>query len=138
MDGANRPGSKVPQGVLDRFWLLSMQCGMTAAYDCIKAFVVVFGNPKAGTPMMAASPSIALELPLKILVSEDAAGVTWMSYVAPDCLASRHDIPLSLIGPLQSVEALVDAVATEPLRFEKAAAMITQPLTKVRLHDNSD
>ena len=36
--GANRPGSKVPQGVLDRFWLLSMQCGMAGAYDCVKAF----------------------------------------------------------------------------------------------------
>lgn len=36
--GANRPGSKVPQGVLDRFWLLSMQCGMAGAYECIKAF----------------------------------------------------------------------------------------------------
>ena len=36
--GANRPGAKVPQGVLDRFWLLSMQCGLAAAYQCIKAF----------------------------------------------------------------------------------------------------
>ena len=36
--GANRPGAKIPKGILDRFWLLSMQCGLVAAYDCIKAF----------------------------------------------------------------------------------------------------
>jgi len=36
--GANRPGAKVPKGILDRFWLLSMQCGLVAAYDCIRAF----------------------------------------------------------------------------------------------------
>ena len=45
--------------------------------------LLIFGNPKGGTPLMLASPSVALDLPLKILVAEDGAGKTWISYNAP-------------------------------------------------------
>ena len=45
--------------------------------------LLIFGNPKGGTPLMLASPSIAIDLPLKILVSEDASGKVWVSYNSP-------------------------------------------------------
>src|SRR5215471_9224631 len=58
--------------------------------------LVVFGNPNAGTPLMIAAPSIALDLPLKLLVSEDADGRVWMSFNAPAYLAARHALPSDL------------------------------------------
>src|ERR1700688_2624652 len=54
--------------------------------------LLIFGNPIAGTPLMIASPSIAIDLPLKVLVSEDAAGKVWISYNAPAYLQSRHGL----------------------------------------------
>src|ERR1700679_182860 len=52
--------------------------------------LLIFGDPKAGTPLMLAAPSIAIDLPLKILVWEDAAGKAWISYNDPEFLARRH------------------------------------------------
>ena len=49
--------------------------------------LLIFGNPKGGTPLMLASPSIAIDLPLKILVAESADGKVWISYNAPEYLA---------------------------------------------------
>jgi uncharacterized protein (DUF302 family) len=49
--------------------------------------LVIFGSPKAGTPVMLAAPSIAIDLPMKILVAEDAAGKVWVSYNSPQYLA---------------------------------------------------
>jgi uncharacterized protein (DUF302 family) len=74
--------------------------------------VLVFGSPQAGTPLMLAAPSIALDLPLKVLVSEDADGATWISYLAPSCLADRHDLPLESAAPLNAVEAIAEAGAS--------------------------
>src|SRR2546421_11746258 len=54
--------------------------------------VVVFGNPKAGTPLMLASPSVALELPLRILVA-DEGGHTVVTYLSPSSVADRSGIP---------------------------------------------
>src|SRR5579864_7628353 len=48
--------------------------------------LLIFGNPKAGTPLMLASPSSAIDLPLKILVSEDSQGRVWISYNTPEYL----------------------------------------------------
>jgi uncharacterized protein (DUF302 family) len=56
------------------------------------AQVVVFGNPKGGTPMMLNAPTIAIDLPLKILVWEDAAGKVWVSYNTATYVASRHHL----------------------------------------------
>jgi uncharacterized protein (DUF302 family) len=69
--------------------------------------LVVFGNPKAGTPLMVAAPSIALDLPLKLLVWADADGRVWMSFNAPDYLAARHALPSELLAPLNGVQTLV-------------------------------
>src|SRR5580658_8658505 len=52
--------------------------------------LLIFGSPKGGTPLMIASPSIAIDLPLKILVAEDADGKVWVSYNAPEYLKDRH------------------------------------------------
>ena len=73
--------------------------------------LLIFGDPLAGTPMMMASPLIALDLPLKLLVWDDSDGITRLSYNAPDYLSERHHLPSDQRGPLTSVEALSDAVA---------------------------
>jgi uncharacterized protein (DUF302 family) len=54
------------------------------------ATVIVFGNPKGGTPMMLSAPTIGIDLPMKILVWEDAAGKAWVSYNTADFIARRH------------------------------------------------
>lgn len=59
--------------------------------------LLIFGNPKAGTPPMLAAPSIAIDLPLKILVWEDGQGKVWLSYNSPEYLKQRHDLPQSLV-----------------------------------------
>ncbi|HVP00413.1 MAG TPA: DUF302 domain-containing protein [Bryobacteraceae bacterium] len=73
--------------------------------------VLVFGNPKAGTPLMLAAPSVAIDLPLKILVAEDAAGKVWISYNSPQYLQARHGLPAELLKNIAVVETLVNAAA---------------------------
>ena len=69
--------------------------------------LLIFGNPKGGTPLMLASPSSAIDLPLKILVSEDANGKAWLSYNSPAYLQQRHNLPQELMQNIAVVEALV-------------------------------
>jgi uncharacterized protein (DUF302 family) len=59
--------------------------------------LLIFGNPKAGTPLMLAAPSVAIDLPLKILVWEDAQGKVWLSYNSPEHLKQRHGLPQELV-----------------------------------------
>jgi uncharacterized protein (DUF302 family) len=73
--------------------------------------LLIFGNPKAGTPLMIASPSIAIDLPLKILVWEDADGKVWISYNAPSYLRARHGLPAELLQNIAVVEALATKAA---------------------------
>ena len=73
--------------------------------------LLVFGNPKAGTPLMIASPSIAIDLPLKILVAEDKSGKVWVSYNSPAYLQDRHKLPADLIQNIAVVEALASKAA---------------------------
>jgi uncharacterized protein (DUF302 family)/uncharacterized membrane protein YidH (DUF202 family) len=68
--------------------------------------LLIFGNPKAGTPLMVASPSVAIDLPLKILVWQDKSGKVWVSYNGPAYLQSRHNLPADLIQNIAVVEAL--------------------------------
>jgi uncharacterized protein (DUF302 family) len=68
--------------------------------------LLIFGSPKAGTPLMQAAPSIAIDLPLKILVWEDAQGKTWVSYNSPAYLQQRHGVPAELMQNISVVEAL--------------------------------
>lgn len=71
--------------------------------------LIVFGSPKAGTPVMDAQPLAALDLPLKLLVWDDQ-GRTLVSYLKPTVLAARYTLTDSLAAPLAGIEALVDAV----------------------------
>jgi uncharacterized protein (DUF302 family) len=71
--------------------------------------VVVFGNPKSGTPLMLASPSIALDLPLRVLVS-DGGGHAVVSYAAPSYLAERYGVPADLVKNIAGIEKIVDEV----------------------------
>jgi uncharacterized protein (DUF302 family)/uncharacterized membrane protein YidH (DUF202 family) len=68
--------------------------------------LLIFGSPKAGTPLMLASPSVALDLPLKILVAEDAAGKVWITYNAPTYLQARHNLPAELLPNIAVIESL--------------------------------
>jgi uncharacterized protein (DUF302 family) len=71
--------------------------------------VVIFGNPRAGTPLMLASPLVALDLPLRVLVSDDG-GHAVVSYLSPSYLAQRYGIPSDLIKNIAAIETIVDAV----------------------------
>src|SRR5271157_980145 len=68
--------------------------------------LLIFGNPKAGTPLMLAAPSIAIDLPLKILVWEDPQGKVWLSYNSPEYLQQRHGVPPNLMQNIAIVETL--------------------------------
>jgi uncharacterized protein (DUF302 family) len=68
--------------------------------------LLIFGNPKAGTPLMLASPSAAIDLPLKILVWEDDKDKVWLSYNSPEYLIARHGLPQELLPNIAVVEAL--------------------------------
>jgi uncharacterized protein (DUF302 family) len=73
--------------------------------------LLIFGNPKAGTRLMTAAPTIAIDLPLKLLVREDTNGRVWISYNSPDYLRARHDLPLDVVQTLAAVEALAKTAA---------------------------
>jgi uncharacterized protein (DUF302 family) len=73
--------------------------------------LLIFGSPKAGTPLMIAAPTLAIDLPLKVLVSEDESGRARLSYNSPEYLKDRHDIPEGLLGNISGVAAIVESVA---------------------------
>jgi uncharacterized protein (DUF302 family) len=73
--------------------------------------LIIFGNPKAGTPLMLTAPSIAIDLPLKILISEDADKSVWVSYTNPDFLSSRYEIPAAIAAPLAVPARLAEEIA---------------------------
>src|SRR5689334_2287199 len=73
--------------------------------------LVIFGDAKLGTPVMLAVPSMALDLPLKILIGEDPGSQTWLSYTSPAYLAKRHSIPDDLLLNISGIEALVQSIA---------------------------
>jgi len=69
--------------------------------------LMIFGNPKGGTPVMVAAPTVAIDLPLKALVSQDENGKVWVSYNSPEYLQQRHGVPEDLIKNIAVVGALV-------------------------------
>ena len=73
--------------------------------------LLVFGNPKAGTPLMIASPTIAIDLPLKLLVWEDSAGTVRISYNDPAYLQARHGLPTELAKNIAAAGALAAEAA---------------------------
>jgi len=73
--------------------------------------LLIFGNPKGGTPLMLAAPSVAIDLPLKILVWEDSQGKVWLSYNSPAYLQERHGLPEGLLKNIAVVETLAAKAA---------------------------
>jgi uncharacterized protein (DUF302 family) len=73
--------------------------------------LLIFGNPKAGTPIMVATPTAAIDLPLKILVSADNAGVVWIYYNSSEYLRRRHGFSEELLASLAVVEKLAESAA---------------------------
>jgi uncharacterized protein (DUF302 family) len=80
-----------------------------AGLQMLPAQMLIFGNPKGGTPVMVAAPGSALDLPLKVLISQDAQGQVWLSYNTPQYLAERHAIPAELVKNIAGTSALVQA-----------------------------
>jgi uncharacterized protein (DUF302 family) len=73
--------------------------------------LLIFGSPKAGTPLMLAAPTIAIDLPLKILVAADQHGQVWISWNDPRYLLERHGVPESLLANISVIEALAGQAA---------------------------
>ena len=73
--------------------------------------LLIFGNPKAGTPVMLAAPSSAIDLPLKILIWEDVQGKVWVTYNSPVYLQERHSLPLELLPNIAVIETLAKSAA---------------------------
>ena len=108
-----------------RFTELIIQHGMTifaaidqaaaardAGLELRETVLILFGSPKAGTPIMDAEPLAALDLPLKLLVWDDE-GRTRVTYLSPAVLAARYGLPGTLIAPLAGIETLVDTALTD-------------------------
>jgi uncharacterized protein (DUF302 family) len=70
--------------------------------------VVIFGSPKAGTPLMVTAPSLAIDLPLKALVAEDNDGKVWVSYNSPKYLQQRHGVPADLMKNLAGAGVVIE------------------------------
>ncbi|HEY4384798.1 MAG TPA: DUF302 domain-containing protein [Ktedonobacteraceae bacterium] len=74
------------------------------------AHVLIFGNPKGGTPLMVASPLLALDLPLKVLIWQSDDGHVWVSSTSVDFLRARYSIPQELIGNIAVIDTLITKV----------------------------
>jgi uncharacterized protein (DUF302 family) len=73
--------------------------------------LLIFGSPKAGTPVMVAAPSVAIDLPLKLLVWQDTAGKVWVSFNSAEYLRDRHHVPQELIQNIAVVAGLAQKAA---------------------------
>jgi len=71
--------------------------------------MLIFGNPRAGTPLMQAAPTSGIDLPLKALVWEDASGKTWLAYNAPEYVVRRHGLAPSLGANLAAPIPILEA-----------------------------
>jgi len=75
--------------------------------------LLIFGNPKAGTPLMQAEPIVGLDLPLKALIWEDAGGATWIAYNRPEYIIQRHGLAAALSANLAAVIPILERAAHE-------------------------
>lgn len=72
--------------------------------------LIIFGSPKGGTPAMVASPTLAIDLPLKALVWQDAGGKVWVSYNSAEYLKQRHNIPAELVKNIAVIGPLLQSI----------------------------
>ncbi len=77
--------------------------------------LLIFGSPKSGTPLMIASPTLAIDLPLKALVWQDTEGTVWLSYNSAEYLQQRHTIPGELVRNIAGIRSICEE-AVQPDR----------------------
>jgi uncharacterized protein (DUF302 family) len=119
---ASQPSPYSVDGTLQRLEQVIRSRGMTlfahfdhsgeaarAGLTMQPAHVLVFGNPRAGTALMVASPLIALDLPLKVMVWQDDRGHVWVTYNQPTSMAERYAIPRDLVRVIAGVDGIVQA-----------------------------
>jgi len=70
--------------------------------------LLIFGNPKGGTALMVARPTVAIDLPMKALAWEDKDGRVWLTYNSPELLQERHGLPAELAARLEPVGKLLE------------------------------
>src|ERR1700722_12030123 len=70
--------------------------------------LIIFGNPKSGTPLMIVAPTVAIDLPLKALIWEGTDGKVWLSYNSPDYLKKRHGIPDDLLKNIAGISSICE------------------------------
>ena len=75
--------------------------------------LLIFGNPKAGTPLLQSAPTVGLDLPMKALVWEDAAGKTWIAYYHPQYIVRRHGLDAALSANLAAVVPFIERAAAD-------------------------
>jgi uncharacterized protein (DUF302 family) len=85
--------------------------------------VLIFGNAKAGTPLMQSTQTIGIDLPLKALVWQDGSGRTWLSYNNPSWLAKRHGLGHEVDGTLSAMSGALDAAARAATTTDKSSFM---------------
>jgi uncharacterized protein (DUF302 family) len=73
--------------------------------------LLVFGNPRAGTPLLQQAPTLALDLPLKVAVWQDVSGQTWVGYNTPEYLVSRHQVPEALLSNIAGIRLIAKSAA---------------------------
>jgi uncharacterized protein (DUF302 family) len=76
--------------------------------------LLIFGSPKSGTPLMVASPTLAIDLPLKALAWQDAEAVVRLSYDSPEYLQQRHSVPDSLLQNIAGIRSLCEQAVQSP------------------------
>jgi uncharacterized protein (DUF302 family) len=76
--------------------------------------LLIFGSPQSGTPLMVASPGLALDLPLKALVWKDVEGSVWLSYNSPEFLRERHGIPDDLVQNIAGIRSICEQTIRDP------------------------
>lgn len=73
--------------------------------------VLIFGAPKAGTPLMQAEQTVGIDLPLKALIWQDEAGKVWISYNDPAWIAGRHQVSAEKAAPIQGMSKMLAAIS---------------------------
>jgi len=107
----NRLETEVKAKGMTVFARIDHAAGAAAAGLSLRPTVLlIFGNARAGTPLMQSMQTVGIDLPLKVLVWEDGAGVTWLSYNDPSWLAQRHGLSHELDAPVSAMAAALSAV----------------------------
>jgi uncharacterized protein (DUF302 family) len=75
------------------------------------AQLLIFGNPQSGTPLMLASPTAAIDLPLKALAWQDEQGRVWLSYNSPSYIQQRHQVPHELLKNIAGIKSICEEAA---------------------------